>query len=183
MLTALTAALAAPALPRILSGSQETGNPQPERPPLEKLLAPEDWEQVSKSPLAMDLDRTYGHGYSCAESMLLISLRHLKLSEDLVWAAAGFGGGLGRKDLCGFLTGGIMGLGHAAGTLKIERKEAKKRCSEAAAAYWDWWKGSFPLRCAEIRPPGSSADVCRRLGARSAVKINGLIDRIIAPPD
>ena len=181
MLTALTAALAAPVLTRNLLGGQEGRSPQTERPPLEKLLNPEEWEQARQSPLAMELDQMFGRGYSCAEAMLLASLRQLKLSEERLWAAAGFGGGLGQKDLCGFLTGGIMGLGYAAGTLKLERKEARKRCAEAGAAYWDWWKGSFPLRCADIRPAGSSGDVCRRLGAISAAKVNGLIDSIIAP--
>lgn len=178
-LAALAAALSAAALPRAIFGSQDA--PRPERPPLEKLLTPEEWEQARNSPLAMDLDRAYGRGYSCAEAMLLVSLRRLELPEELVWAAAGFGGGLGQKDLCGFLTGGVMGLGHAAGRLKLERKEAKKRCSEAAAEYWNWWKGSFPVHCAEIRPAGSGGDVCRRLGAISAAKVNGLIDRMIAP--
>jgi len=178
-LAGLAAALAVPILPRFAFGAQE--NSRPERAPLEKLLSAEEWAAAQKSPMAMDLENYFGKGFSCAESMLMVSLRRLALPEDLVWAAAGFGGGLGKKDLCGFLTAGVMGLGHAAGTLEIEKKEAKKLCSKAVAEYWNWWKEAFPLHCADIRPPGSSGDICRRMGAISAGKLNALIDRLVSP--
>lgn len=182
-LASLSAALAAPILPAFLQGAQDKPQVQPERQPLEKLLSPEEWAAAQKSPLALEIDKVFGRGYSCAEAMLLVSVRHLRMPEHLVWAAAGFGGGLGQKDLCGFLTAGIMGFGHACGTLKLERKDAKKICADASAEYWNWWKASFPLRCSELRPVGSSGDICRRLGALSAAKVNALLDRLVSPAE
>ena len=177
-LAALSAGLAAPMLPLLSIGNQE--KPPPERLPLEKLLSPEDRASMQKSSMSMDLENYFGRGYSCAESMLMVALRRIKLPENFVWAAASFGGGVGQKDLCGFLTGGCMGLGLAAGELKLDRKEAKKLGSEATAEYWQWWKAGTALRCAEIRPPGSSQDICRRLGVLAAARLNLLIDRLLA---
>ncbi len=177
---ALAAALSAPLFVRRIFAGQE--KPPAEPTPFEKLLSPEEWASVQASPMAMDMDKTYGHGYSCAEAMLLICLKRLSLSEDSVWAAAGCGGGMGQKELCGLLTAGHMGIGLASGRLKIERKAAKKLCSETCAEYWAWWNASFPPRCADIRPAGSSSEVCRRLSALAAVKVNSLIDRLLEIP-
>ena len=102
------------------AGQQEIQSPEP----LEK-LSQEQLDWIEKSNMAADMKNFFGQGYSCAESLLIVSLRFMNKSEDLVWAAAGFGGGLYHKDLCGFLTGGIMSIGFFAGTLNKERKEAK----------------------------------------------------------
>lgn len=61
----------------------------------------------------------------------MVSLKYLNLSDEHVWAACGFGGGLGKKDLCGFLTGGIMRLGFSSTGKKEERAGVKKICSQA----------------------------------------------------
>jgi hypothetical protein len=70
-------------------------------------------ETVRKSTMAGELDNYFGKGYSCAESLLMLGLRYLHLSEELVWVAAGFGGGMQHREACGFLTAGIMDLGLA----------------------------------------------------------------------
>jgi hypothetical protein len=138
-------------------------------------LSPEELKIVDKSVLAKDLPTYFGKGYSCAESMLLVSLRYLKKPEELVWIAAGFGGGMLHRDVCGFLTGGCMTLGLAAGMLDKERKEAKEWNKQKIDAYWEWWTSQAPLRCADIRKEGKSAKVCRRLGPLAAAKIEELI--------
>jgi hypothetical protein len=80
-------------------------------------LSPGDLKIVEKSVLAKDLPNYFGKGYSCAESMLMVGLRYLKKPEELVWIAAGFGGGMLHREICGFLSGGCMILGLAAGML------------------------------------------------------------------
>jgi len=105
----------------------------------------------------------------------MVAVRYLKQPESLVWTSAGFGKGIGQKDLCGCLTGGIMGLGLAAGQLKTDRKEAKKVCDNLTKEYWEWWKGIAPLHCSEIRTPGTDFYTCLHLGALSAAKVNVLI--------
>ena len=49
--------------------------------------------------------------YSCAETMFLNIVKYLNEPEDLVSISTGFGGGIKMRDLCGFYTGGVMGIG------------------------------------------------------------------------
>lgn len=145
----------------------------------EKLSADEK-KWIEDSAIAGDLKRCFGQGYSCAESILFVSLRFLGKPEDLVWAAAGFGGGMRNRDLCGFLTGGFMAIGFASGMLKVPRKEAKKHCGDLVMDYWKWWGNQAPYRCAKIRTEESTSSVCMNLGLLSAAKIEELIEPIKA---
>ena len=138
-------------------------------------LSEEELKLVEQSSMAKELNDYFHEGYSCAESLLMVSLRYLNNPEELVWAAAGYGGGLGHKDLCGFLTAGVMGIGFAAGSLKKDREEAKDWCSKKVKEYWKWWKENAPLHCKDIRTPGSSSKRCARLGQLGAAKIEELI--------
>ena len=138
-------------------------------------LSREEQNDVDRSRMAQDLKKYFHQGYSCSESILMVCLRFLDMPEDLVWAAGGFGGGMGQKDLCGFLTGGIMGLGLAAGALDKERSESKSLCSQAVRSYWVWWEKQAPLRCAVIRPAGSSSEICTRFGQLAAARLEQLI--------
>ncbi len=138
-------------------------------------LSAEDMERIEKSPMAKELNKYFGQGYSCAESFVLVSLRYLDRPEELVWAAAGFGGGLYHKDLCGFLTGGIMSIGFASGLLKKPRREARELCGESVKKYWEWWKSRAPLHCYEIRTRETTSRVCLNQGLLSAAKIEDLI--------
>ncbi len=99
----------------------------------------------------------------------------MKKSEDLIWFAGAFGGGLNNKDLCGFLTAGHMAIGIYAGDLKLERKAAKEICGRKAREFWQWWVSTAPLHCSEIRLGRTDAKVCHRLGKLAAAKTEDLI--------
>jgi len=138
-------------------------------------LTAEEKNWVAKSSMAKDMSNYFGEGYSCAESLFMVSLRFLKKPEELVWVASGFGGGLYHRDLCGFLTAGVMAIGLSAGMIEAERKEAKALCSQRVKKYWKWWTSEAPLRCANIRTEGTSSKVCQRLGLLAAAKTEELI--------
>jgi hypothetical protein len=106
---------------------------------------------------------------------LAVALRYLKKSEDLIWVAGAFGGGLNNKDLCGFLTAGEMAIGIYSGEQNLERKAAKEICSLKGREFWQWWISEAPLHCAEIREGRTDFKVCRRLGKLAAAKIEALI--------
>lgn len=142
---------------------------------LREELTSEELKWVGKSFMAKDINDYFGKDYSCAESLFIVSLKCLKKPEDLVWIASGFGGGLYHKDLCGFLTAGIMAIGLSAGMLKKERKEAKDYCKRLVKEYWKWWTSLAPLHCSEIRKKETSSKVCRRLGQLTAAKTEELI--------
>jgi hypothetical protein len=170
--------LTVPLLPRLAGRIQEK---ELARSP-ERSFAAEEWERIQSSIMARDMDNYFGKGYSCAESLLMTALRRMRQPENLVWAAAGYGGGMRQKDLCGFLTAGFMAIGLAAGQLKLERKEAKARSTEIARAYWEWWRESSPLHCAEIRTPEADRETCRRLGMRAAARLEDFLGRIAPLP-
>jgi hypothetical protein len=148
---------------------------------LKKELTPEELKIVEESIMAKDLNNYFIKGYSCAESLLMVSLKFLGKSEELVWLASGFGGGLYHKDLCGFLTSGVMAIGLSSGMLKMERIEGKEHCLQKLNQYWEWWTSIAPLHCSEIRKEETNSKeetdyrVCQRLGQLAAVKIEELI--------
>ncbi|NIM57489.1 MAG: hypothetical protein GTO16_00900 [Candidatus Aminicenantes bacterium] len=150
-------------------------------PELKEELTPEELKIVEKSVIAKNLKNYFIKGYSCAESLLLVSLRFLGKPEELVWVASGFGGGLYQKDLCGFLTSGVMAIGLSSGMLKKQRLEGKEHCKQNLKQYWQYWTSMAPLHCSEIRKEDATSKgdpeykVCRRLGQLAAVKIEELI--------
>ncbi len=145
---------------------------------LKAQLSKEEASVVEKSQMARDLPNYFSQGYSCAESILMMSLRFLKLPEENVWAAAGFGGGMGQRDLCGFLTAGFMGIGFAAGGLDLERKEVKSRCGPAFKQFWEWWRTQAPPKCTDILKAGYGSSGCMRLGQLASAKVEELIKNL-----
>jgi hypothetical protein len=141
-------------------------------------LSADELKWIESSALAKDLKNYFGNGYSCAESVLMVSLRYLGKPEELVWAAAGFGGGLYHRDLCGFLTGGIMALGFACGMLDRPKKEAKEFCGDSVRKYWKWWGTKAPYRCSQLRSEGATSLVCLNQGLLASAKIEELIGPI-----
>ena len=137
-------------------------------------LNPSEAEVVKHSIMAKDMQNFWGKGFSCAETGLVVALRFMHKPEDLVWMAGGFGGGMMHQDLCGFLTAGVMAAGLYAGSLKIEKKEAKQRCGELVNQYWNWWASTAPLHCSEIRAGHKDFKVCQRLGQLAAAKLETL---------
>lgn len=154
---------------------------------LKEELTPEELKFVERSIMAKDLKNYFGKDYSCAESLLMVSLKFLGKPEELVWLASGFGGGLYHKDLCGFLTSGVMAIGLSSGMLEKERAEGKEHCKQNVKQYWKWWTSMAPLHCSEIRQEdtgskkGTSSKestgykICQRLGQLASVKIEELI--------
>lgn len=172
-LWALSGMAAVPAVfTRTFGGAQD----KPKKP-LAELFSPEEWEHLKKSVMAVEIDGYFGHGYSCSEAILLVALRQLEIDEKMFWAGTAYGGGLGQKDLCGFLTGGMMAIGLAAGKTPLEHREAKKFCSAVAKEFWEWWKSEYPLRCACIVVKEEDRAKCRPMGPRTAAKLEELLAR------
>lgn len=146
----------------------------PKGPVLLDALTPEELARVKDSVMSEDMQNFWGKGYSCAETGLMVALRYMKKPEDLVWAAAGFGGGMGHQDLCGFLTAGIIAIGLHTGDLEMEKRAAKAHCGQAVREYWGWWLKTAPLHCSEIREGREGFDVCNRIGRLGAAKLESL---------
>ncbi len=147
----------------------------PAGPDLKEALSPEEMEEVANSVMSEDMQNFWHKGYSCAETGLMVALRFLKKPEDLVWTAAGFGGGMGHQDLCGFLTSGIMAIGLHSGDLKMEKDAAKMQCGRVVHEYWSWWLETAPLHCSEIREGRQDFNVCHRIGRLATAKLESLL--------
>jgi len=155
--------------------AQTASADSPSGPDLSETLSPEETELVKQSVMSEDMQNFWHKGYSCAETGLMVALRFLKKPEDLVWVAAGFGGGLGHQDLCGFLTSGVMAAGLRAGDLNIDKDAAKMHCGRTVREYWSWWTQNAPLHCTEIRQGRQDFNVCHRLGRLAAAKLEDLL--------
>lgn len=142
---------------------------------LKEELTPAELKLVENSVLAQDLKNYFHNGYSCAESILMVSLKSLKKSEKLVWIASGFSGGVKHGDLCGFLTAGVMAIGLSTGELNMGREAAKAICDQKVEDYWQWWASTAPLHCSEIRTENRTWRVCLRLGQLASVRLEELI--------
>ena len=132
-------------------------------------------KEVQTSVMAKYLAESTGKGYSCAELILNASVRFLKKPEEWVHAAAAFGGGLGKEDLCGFFTGGMMAIGFASGMMGPDLKSLHRNARERANSYWDWWQQWGPVHCRDLGKQYKGDEEFLRLGQRAAVKIESLI--------
>jgi len=138
-------------------------------------FSPQEFEDVKQSVMAGDMENYLGKGYSCAGMILLVSLRYLGKPEEWVHAAAAFGGGMGRGDLCGLLSGGMMAIGFASGMLNPDDLKALHRdAREWSNIYWDWWQQWGPVHCRTLKNQYKGPDEFLRMGKRVAVKIESL---------
>jgi C_GCAxxG_C_C family probable redox protein len=92
-------------------------------------------------------------GYWSADSLLLSALKYMNKPEEIVSAATGFGGGIGRKDLCGYVTGGVMAIGLFCNAAKGSDKAGRQKCQRLTKEYVDWWTSTTPIHCGEIKQP------------------------------
>jgi hypothetical protein len=130
---------------------------------------------VAASPLAQGIATLQGGGYPCSELILLAALRRFQLPENHLNAAAVFGGGVGKRDLCGFLTGGLMAIGFAAGEKYADRATMHRAGRAASNAYWDWWLTRGDLHCMGPGTTHGDSGEFLRMSQRAAVKLEEVI--------
>jgi C_GCAxxG_C_C family probable redox protein len=132
---------------------------------------------VAEGTMAESTARHLNEGFWSADSVFLSGAEFLKQPEDLVRVATPFGGGMGQKDLCGYLTGGFMTIGLFAGATKGSDNAARKKCSGLAKEYYDWWAESYPLHCKEINK--SQAEPCdyKAMGQKASAFLQALFER------
>lgn len=135
----------------------------------------EESDAVTASPMAGIIAGLNGKGYPCSEMMLLASLRRFDLPENHLDAAAVFGGGVGKRDLCGFLTGGLMAIGIAAGGRYPDRSQLHTVGRRASNAYWDWWLTRGDLHCMGPLTTHETPEEFVRMAQRAAVKLEGVL--------
>ena len=95
---------------------------------------------------------------SCAEKILLTTIRSFKKPDKLVSFAASFGGGIKRGDLCGMLTGAFMSIGFAAERLIMDKEQRPVWVKEKTDELWDWWEELAPIHCSDLRLLYASSD-------------------------
>jgi len=112
-------------------------------------------------------------GYWSADSLLLSALKYLKKPEEIVCVATGFGGGIGQKDLCGYVTGGVMAIGLFCGAAKGNDKAGRAKCQKMTKEYLDWWAKTTPLHCGDIKQPCDY----KAMGEKSSAFLQSLFER------
>ncbi len=134
---------------------------------------------VAASPMALEIAGLNGMGHPCSEMILLAALRRFGLPENHLDAAAVFGGGAGKRDLCGLLTGGLMAIGLAAGEKYTDRAEVHRVGREASNAYWDWWLTRGDLHCMGPGTAHETSEEYVRMCQRTAVKLEAVMTEFV----
>jgi len=89
--------------------------------------------------------------YNCAESVFrgICYAQGIELSDQEKMMATPFGGGVGRsEDLCGALTGGVMGIGIVMGRRSAE--EDRLKSYDAAGKLCKLFKDRFGSTCCKV---------------------------------
>ena len=85
----------------------------------------------------------------------------MDLGADGARVAAGFGGGLGRGEVCGAFTGAVMALGAALGRVSAQTDAAPfKELRTRMLDHLDARHGS--LRCDKLKPEDDDRQFCSR---------------------
>jgi hypothetical protein len=170
--------LAAPSLGEGLLRPSRSPDRDPQQSPGPGFIGPftpQEAEAVASSPMAQAMASLHGQGYPCSEMMLLVGLRGAGLPDHHLDAAAVFGGGVGKRDLCGLLTGGLMAIGFAAGKKYSDRAEVHRVGRRASNAYWDWWTSRGDLHCMGPGTEHQDAESFLRMTQRTAVKLEEVL--------
>jgi hypothetical protein len=174
--------LATPSLASPLFGTEDTPRPplqEGQRPGFIGPYSEEEAAAVAASPMAQEIATLHGKGYPCSEMILLAGLRCFDLSEDHLDAAAVFGGGAGKRDLCGLLTGGLMAIGFAAGERYEDRGVVHQTGRQASNAYWEWWLSRGDLHCMGPGTEHNDPPTFLRMTQRTALKLEELMGVLI----
>ena len=133
----------------------------------------EEKRGIEKSRMAKSIVEI--EGGSCAQKVLLNTLRFFDKPDELACFAASFGGGIQRYDLCGMLTGGFMSIGLAADIIYEDQEKRSAFVRDATRIYWEWWEELAPCHCYELRPRYSwDPENYNRMLQRVALKLEGL---------
>jgi len=135
----------------------------------------EEKKIIGQSSMANNIESYLDKRYSCAEAIFSVSLEALGCPENWVHASASFGGGLGRGDLCGLLTGGMMAIGVAGGKLHQDRDAMKQWVRQKSDAYWAWWETWGPVHCRQLRTQYEGREEFLMMSQRVAAKMETII--------
>lgn len=138
-------------------------------------FSPEEAAAIAASPMAQEIAALMGQGYPCSEMMLLAALRRWNLGEEHLDAAVVFGGGVGQRDLCGFLTGGLMAIGFASGQKYNDRQVVHQVGRRASNAYWDWWLSRGDQHCMGYGTDHEGSEEFVRMAQRAALKLEAVL--------
>jgi C_GCAxxG_C_C family probable redox protein len=147
-------------------GSYENG--------LWKDFTEEEEKIIAQSEMAQQINKWAKRKYSCAESIYYCALEYLGQPLEYGSAAMGFGGGMGKDSLCGFLTGGFMAIGAASQMLHQKHSDAYKYNRKLSNQFWEWFEEHGPVMCDDLvkHYSGEQYDI---MGMRVAAYVENLI--------
>ncbi|MFW5717992.1 MAG: C-GCAxxG-C-C family (seleno)protein [Spirochaetota bacterium] len=103
---------------------------------------------MNYSKLVAD-DYMQKNDYNCAETMLHAANEayDIGLPEEAMRAASAFGGGMGREDACGAMTGALMALGILRGTGRSHQDPRLGELRDEFVRRFEERFGSIECRC------------------------------------
>jgi hypothetical protein len=125
--------------------------------------------------MARTIAGLHDQGLSCSEMILLAALRVHHLPEEHLDAAAVFGGGIAKGDLCGLLTGGLMAIGLLAAQHTRDRTLIHRISRPASNAYWEWWVSRGDVHCPGPLESHPTTEMFVRMSQRAAAKLDEVV--------
>lgn len=113
-------------------------------------LSPEETELTKQSRMAANISKYRKADHSCASTILASAVEYMNLDQSYTDVAGSYGGGIGKRDLCGFLTGAFMAIGLHSGQVKKGRKRIQNHSQELSDKFWEWWMLQAPIHCIDM---------------------------------
>lgn len=121
----------------------------------------------------------YAQGCNCAQAVFLAFAEELGLSADVAGKIAlPYGGGMGRGETCGALTGALMALGLAQNASVPPAPEEKNAaCAKAKTLANDFQETFGTTLCREILalPEGKGKKLCPALVGFMAARLESML--------
>jgi hypothetical protein len=131
-------------------------------------------KHIADSPMAKGIIKWHKKRYSCAEAIYFSALEYLEKPLEYGAAALGYGGGMAKEDLCGFLTGGYMAIGVSSQTLHPNHDDAYKYNEKLCLQFWDWFEKRAPVHCVDLLKYYSDEQF-NTMAIRVAIQVEQLI--------
>lgn len=120
--------------------------------------------------VALEAEALYRSGkMHCAEAVLAAIRNNFRpdLPEEMVMAAAGFGGGSQTGCLCGAVSGGSIAMG-------LVLKDDRKKVMQLTKELHEWFKSQYGVVCCRV-VKGEQKGICPELTGKTAGKVAELL--------
>ena len=145
-------------------------------------LSPEEQKKADNSRVSKYIDQFKKRRINCSENVFMIGLKYLNQPDEFANSAIAFGGGLGKGDICGLITGASMTFGIAAAHKYKDKRKIGELAGRMNHEYWNWFKSHAPIHCKDLRKQYKSAAEYHNMITRITIKLDEIFTKYQIEP-